>query len=281
MKKVLSKLSAEESAVVDYLLGDEPVKRLLLVIGVDNAEEDIVAHDFSVPIKQRDVLTLRPNHWLNDQIINFYFAFLQNELNKEASSAAGNRTVLMNTFFAPQLLRGYQYVRRWLSARNLRRMLGHRPGHGGTTDSNSEHNSNTCAANVVVNTVFDLEKLIIPVHSGGIHWCLAVVCFRSHQILFYDSARDIARESPWRHAEATMLAALMSWVRHEASDKIPKYCNSSIRSTDHSVSTNTSGGSGGSRPPASPSSILSAAQAGWRSAPGLSPQRVLPFCAWT
>jgi sentrin-specific protease 1 len=151
--------------------------------------------------------------------MNFYFAHLQ----REHCLHAGNRvdTILINTFFAAKLARnGHAGVRKWLSKRALRRMLG-------TSTS--------------IASIFGLRQLLIPVLCGNMHWCLAVVNFPRRNIQFYDSALDVynsGSECEWSGAREETFLLLLKWLHQEFDDTVATDC-SEIRFDAHEWTTCT------------------------------------------
>ena len=68
----------------------------------------------SLYLKQKDLKILLNNKWLNDEIINFYFALLMDKIINNKSKS--NRILFLNSFFYTKLTEnGYNYnnVRRW------------------------------------------------------------------------------------------------------------------------------------------------------------------------
>lgn len=62
-------------------------------------------------VEYKDIYKLRPETWLNDEIINFYFALLADRANHDPSMPAIH---CFSTFFCSTLReQGYAKVRRW------------------------------------------------------------------------------------------------------------------------------------------------------------------------
>ncbi|KAJ2726071.1 SUMO1 sentrin specific peptidase 1 [Coemansia sp. Benny D115] len=103
----------------------------------------------NVPVTARDLKTLAPGQWLNDEVINFYM-----QLIIARSSDEGMPSVhAFNTFFFSTLRdNGYQRVRKWTRRVKL----------------------------------FDKDLIIVPVHLG-VHWCCAIVDFANKSIAYYDA----------------------------------------------------------------------------------------------
>jgi sentrin-specific protease 1 len=87
--------------------------------------------------------------WLNDEIINFYF----NLIAEQVTIASHSIAYPMSSFFYLKLMEaGYNGVRRWTSKIDL--------------------------------LAFDV--ILIPIHSG-LHWCLAVIDCKKKEFMYYDS----------------------------------------------------------------------------------------------
>lgn len=112
----------------------------------------VLVKGFKLEVTPDDLSTLKNDQWLNDSIINFYFAMLaeRSEQNKKLPTI-----YCFDTFFFKKLEEGYGNVKRWTK--------------------NAE--------------VFSKEILLVPVHRGN-HWCLAVIDFRKKSIEYYDSLGD-------------------------------------------------------------------------------------------
>jgi sentrin-specific protease 1 len=106
--------------------------------------DDVVAAGFDIEVRGANIQTLGPTAWLDDEVINFYGALIQQRSERTAELP---RVLWINTFFYPLLngRRGYQYerVRKWTKACDI----------------------------------FDYDKILVPIHLGN-HWCLAVVDMR-------------------------------------------------------------------------------------------------------
>uniref|UniRef100_A0A182P6Y7 Ubiquitin-like protease family profile domain-containing protein n=1 Tax=Anopheles epiroticus TaxID=199890 RepID=A0A182P6Y7_9DIPT len=117
------------------------------------AGNQVVMEKFNLRITGNDLVTLQDLNWLNDAVINFYMELLRerSELKRDQGLP---KVYTMNTFFLPQLLRmGYSGVRRWTRKVDL---LAH-------------------------------DVIVVPVHVGGIHWCMSTIDLRHKTIHYYDS----------------------------------------------------------------------------------------------
>ena len=72
--------------------------------------DEVIAANFNLTIKGRDIHKLKPEKWLNDQVINFYMNLLIERGKRENFPSV----YAFNTYFFKALLsKGYGHVRRW------------------------------------------------------------------------------------------------------------------------------------------------------------------------
>lgn len=110
----------------------------------------LVVEEFKLRITRGDLHKLEGLNWLNDSIINFYFAMLADRSEKDEKLP---KVYSFSTFFYERLrTEGYKGVQRWTKRVD----------------------------------VFSKDILLVPVHLG-MHWCLAVIDFRLSSIEYYDS----------------------------------------------------------------------------------------------
>jgi len=129
---------------------------------VRGTPETVLIDKFGIPFKGKDLRTLQPGTWLNDEVINFWFAMLAE---RDAQLAKPKRSLFHNTFFVAKLAEnGYNYrnVRRWTREKTLMEKCG-------------------------VKNIMELDKIFMPVHVDGTHWCLAVIFIQEKKIQYYDS----------------------------------------------------------------------------------------------
>ncbi|KAG0642036.1 hypothetical protein HOY80DRAFT_1008144 [Tuber brumale] len=113
---------------------------------------------WNIPITNRDFERLKPNQWLNDEIINFYMNLICERTNNSFPNGP-KKIFAHNTYFWPKLKDGgHKAVARW----------ARRAKCGGED-------------------LLKLDYLLMPVHVGGNHWCLAVVNFKQKRFEYYDS----------------------------------------------------------------------------------------------
>lgn len=108
---------------------------------------------FCIPITVRDLKTLRPPNWLNDEVINFYFELLR-QRSKENSNYP--RLHIFNTFFYPKLKsNGYDSIKRWTKKVDI----------------------------------FSFDMILVPIHLG-VHWCCAEINLKERSIRYFDSLHN-------------------------------------------------------------------------------------------
>ncbi|XP_055910942.1 sentrin-specific protease 1 isoform X2 [Eupeodes corollae] len=138
--------------------------------------DQMLISKFNMSITRRDISTLFGKTWLNDEVINFYMNLLT-ERGENRNEEGLPKVYAMNTFFVPRLLQsGHSGVRRWTRKVDI----------------------------------FTYDVLPVPVHVGGIHWCMAIIHLRDRTIKYYDS---MGTPNP------KILAALEQYLREESLDK--------------------------------------------------------------
>ena len=166
--------------------------------GAAAGANDVVGRGFNVDILRKDVLSLCDGVWLNDEVMNFWFELLRERRQKriaalaaDNSGAGGERQHLCwNTFFCQKLMEGgycYSNVKRWAKPTILNRKY---PG---------------------VNSIFDFNRVLLPVHVGEMHWCLAVIFLPEHRIQYYDSMGG---------SGMSVLRALLRWLGDESRERL-------------------------------------------------------------
>lgn len=160
-------LTADEEQTVESALGPGP-------------EGELLAELLNVPVHRRDMRTLRPMQWLNDEVVNYYFKLLLKRANDDGGAQLPT-SFTHNTHFYPKLAetdKGYNYagVRRWTKKVDI----------------------------------FAKQLLLVPINQSNMHWTLAVVNFESKRFEYFDSLLGDAGE---------VLAVLRKYVTDESLDK--------------------------------------------------------------
>jgi len=120
----------------------------------------------NLDVRVKDLMTLESGQWLNDEVMNFYISLLQDRNNSRCKADPDHiRVLFMNTFFFTKLSNdGHKAVKRWTKKAKLKRK-----GLEG------------------VATMFELDKVVFPVHVGGVHWCCGCINMKERKIEYYDS----------------------------------------------------------------------------------------------
>ena len=112
----------------------------------------------------------------------------------DGAAAAGappmRQHLCWNTFFCQKLMEnGYCYknVKRWARPNILRKKY---PG---------------------VDSVFDFERVLLPVHVGSVHWCAAAIFLPERRIQYYDSMAG---------SGMAVLRALLRWLGDESRERL-------------------------------------------------------------
>lgn len=132
----------------------EIVEALLILPSSDN--EIIIIDKFHVPLKHRDLLRLKPEAWLNDEVINFYM-----KLCEEREKALGRHdNLFMSTFFYAKLMdygKGFNYanVKRWYRGIDI----------------------------------FSRRRIFIPINMAQ-HWSLVCIHLPNNEIQYVDSIKS-------------------------------------------------------------------------------------------
>ncbi|CRK90990.1 CLUMA_CG004678, isoform A [Clunio marinus] len=164
----------EEDDVADEFPALSRRELQTIQFGLHGPRDEVLISKFNMNITRLDLHTLDGLNWLNDEVINFYM-----ELIKERSQKVEYlpKVHVMNTFFIGQLLKmGYSGVRRWTRKVDI----------------------------------FAHDIIPIPVHVGGVHWCMAIIHMRNKTIRYYDSMG---------HPNNVVLQALEQYLKDESMDK--------------------------------------------------------------
>lgn len=142
--------------------------------GLNGPRSEVLASKFNMKISRQDLNTLDGLNWLNDEVINYYMELLK--LRSEEVKHLP-KVHVMNTFFIPKLLSaGHSGVRRWTRKVDI----------------------------------FGCDIFLIPVHVGGVHWCMSVIDMREKSINYYDSMG---------HPNMAVLDGLKRYLEDESMDK--------------------------------------------------------------
>ncbi|XP_068159187.1 sentrin-specific protease 1-like [Drosophila tropicalis] len=167
-------IASEEDKEPEFLpITDELQKRYNELI--HGPPQQVLVSKFSLNITRNDIRTLIGSMWLNDEVINFYMNLLTDRSQRKAGKLPS--VYAMNTFFVPRLLQnGHNGVKRWTRKVDL----------------------------------FSMDIIPVPVHVGGVHWCMAIIHMKNKTIRYYDSMGK---------PNQTVLNALESYLRDESLDK--------------------------------------------------------------
>ena len=136
-------------------------------------------------IYRKDIKTLKPEQWLNDEIINKYL-----ELLKERD------TLLCSKF--PTRKASHFFSTHFLT------LLG-------TGDKYSFKNVENWTKNI---NIFEMRRLYFPINIKNKHWVLAVVDMETKQICYYDSLKD----SKLNKRGYSYMEYLLRWLRDVAGE---------------------------------------------------------------
>lgn len=113
-----------------------------------------IVNAFRITITVYDIQTLRPGHWINDNIVDFYFNLIQQR--SVQSNGVLPKTVVFSTHFFSSLQKsGYKGVAKWAERRGV--------------------------------DVTKPDFILVPINRYNIHWCLAVINNRDLRFELYDS----------------------------------------------------------------------------------------------
>ncbi|EEA04833.1 Ulp1 protease family, C-terminal catalytic domain-containing protein [Cryptosporidium muris RN66] len=156
MKSPMGLEPGEYNKALTYLSGEYPSSKIV-------AEHKRTNLTLTIALIQ----CLRPAQWLNDEVINFYMALLQDRSNLFEKTFSSNNTNkpkvwIWNTFFFSKLMNdgnsnGYCYknVSRWTQRREI--------------------------------DLFDYDIIILPINVNKVHWTLGLVNLKDHYIQYFDS----------------------------------------------------------------------------------------------
>jgi sentrin-specific protease 1 len=117
-------------------------------------DHDVITR-FNITMKQVHFACLGRGRWLNDMVVDFFFAMLAvRDTQSVINGALDNGSYFVGSFFYTQLrCHGYEGVRRWNRGVEL----------------------------------FGMEKVFVPINVNNVHWILAVIDMPCQSIVVYDS----------------------------------------------------------------------------------------------
>lgn len=132
---------------------------------------------FNVEIRQKDLALLSPRQWLNDEIVNVFFELIEARAKRKDPGKPNLKIMILTSYFTVKFDRGYSYssVRNWSKKRGFK--------------------------------LIEMDKVLIPIHVSGNHWCLAVINFIKKRFEYYDSMGG---------RNDTILGHLRNYVKDEA-----------------------------------------------------------------
>lgn len=189
-------LTDEEDLRVDDAQRGNPRNVLITKVFQTMGEQELTC---------KDLQTLLPGQWLNDEVVNFTMALLQDRELERAREAGSStpRTHFFNSFFYAKLYstnRTYDYnsVRRWTTTKKL----------GGYS-------------------VLDCDRIVVPINQNNMHWVLSVINVKEQTVEHYDSMggcdqmsiknlkRYIADEATHKRQETLETSGWAQFVPHD------------------------------------------------------------------
>ena len=147
-----------------------------IVSAIQSERENIIsAH--KINITKRDLFGLTGKNWMNDKVMEFYLQMVATRsLSTDYRDLRMPKIHCMSTyFFLNLIMRGYEALERW------------------TKDID----------------IFQYDILLVPIHLD-MHWCLAIIDFRSPGVFYYDSMGG---------HNMPALSALLEYLRQEHQTK--------------------------------------------------------------
>lgn len=140
----------------------------------DGPGHEVLITKFNLSIRRANIQTLSDLNWLDDEVINFYMELLVERSRRRTELP---KVYAFNTFFLPRLsASGHAGVKRWTRKVDI----------------------------------FAYDIIPVPVHVGGVHWCMAIIDLRRRTIRYFDSM--ISRNP-------AVLQRLADYLVEEARDK--------------------------------------------------------------
>ena len=137
----------------------------------------------NIVMKVEKFRCLKPNLWLNDEVLNFYMDLLQERDNKICIECDKKTSYYFSSFFMVKLFDeakkyNFEGVKKW--SKRFK--------------------------------VFEQDKIFIPINYGNNHWFLIVVYIQQKKIIFYDSIAEDNRAKMYLFLTAR-------WLQDEAKFK--------------------------------------------------------------
>ncbi|XP_020585360.1 ubiquitin-like-specific protease 1A isoform X2 [Phalaenopsis equestris] len=164
----------------------EEDEKVVHALECGNSWEILVTHKPSNISITREVLQrLRPNAWLNDEVIDLYLELLKEREEREPKKFL--KCHFFSTFFFKKLIGGgneydFRSVKRWTAPSKLGYSL------------------------------IDCDRVFVPIHKDR-HWCLAVVNIKDETFQYLDSLGGM---------DTYVLEVLAKYFMEEARDKSDK-----------------------------------------------------------
>jgi hypothetical protein len=126
---------------------------------INKNKDEIIGIKNGISITVNSLNKLKPNIWLNDEIINYYSLIIKEKINEISFINEENRVEIFSTFFTEKLIidneKKTNEIGKWFNKLNI--------------DLNK------------------LDKLLLPININNMHWVLIVVNFKIKSINYYDS----------------------------------------------------------------------------------------------
>jgi Ulp1 family protease len=158
----------------------------------DRNLEAIVAYDFNIPITVSSFSTMFKGRMLNDEVINWILAWWRTEI----GGGSGMGPTIPQT--QPNLPRCYYTTTHFYTA---------------LTEGNITDPLRVSRWTQNINFFRDFDLMMIPVNIKGCHWYLAVIDFKNHYTITYDSSESRSTLNTKKPARPRTHASLMAWLR--------------------------------------------------------------------
>jgi len=166
-----------------------------LLMGAPGGKE--IAKAFNQTILAAHLNCLQPGHWLNDEVMNFYFNLIMKRSKAQCEKGEALRCWCFNTFFLEKLTKGYvtfdyKPIRRWTKKNKMKRLIG-------------------------AGNIFDCDLCFVPCHVSEMHWTCGIINIKDKRIEYYDSlAGGRMRDGK------KFIRAMKKYIKNESLDKLQK-----------------------------------------------------------